>query len=445
MFIRFLKRLPCSINSVVPKYFSRLNELEKYSLKKHLNTYFKRQEQIKTSDKFTKEEKEEVSYMQTPLEKTFYPSQHPKNMDYSDTGIISYKPAVRNLTPFYTLPAEVTKFTEAEYVSPPESRALDICILGPTNAGKSALLNQLVGLTVSAVSPKYNTTREPTKGILTEQSTQLCFYDTPGAIGVDNKADTKILITKAWNIMNECDKVLFVVDSVKHLNEALRSAVKRLRNTTRSVAEQRYFDKLKAIRDNKSIPIMKELREELAGLEEIDDSDNSPQIPTILLLNKIDLATSKDKLRALQRELEDLGQFEKTVFISAKTGYGIESLKQMLLAEAKSRPWSHNPKTKSVQCLAEKAGELMRQEIYNKFYKDIPYNVGIKITSWVPRSNGELIIDYQLDVQRKIHVGILLGEKGRIMEDVKAQCIAELCKLFSRPVKIKVNIVHHKK
>jgi len=439
MFVRLFRRLPCSVAS---RYFSKVNELEKYSLKKHLNIYLKRQELIKTSDKLTKEEEEEVSYMQTPLEKTFYPSQHPKNLDYLDTGIISYKPRVRNLVPFYNLPAEATKFTEAAYVSPPESRALDICILGPANAGKSALFNQLVGITVSAVSPKYNTTRESTKGILTEHNTQLCLYDTPGAIGVNNNANTKILVTKAWNIMNECDKVLFVVDSVKHLNEALKSTVKRLRNTIRSAAEQRYLDKLKAIRDNKSLPTMKELREELAELEEIDDDDNAPQIPSILLLNKIDLATSKAKLRALQRELEDLGQFEKTLFISAKTGYGIENLKQILVSGAKSRPWSHNPKTKSVQCQAEKAGELMRQELYNKFYEDIPYNVGIKIISWVPRSNGELIIDYQLDVPRKKQVGILLGKRGRIMEEVKAQCVAELCKLFSRPIKIKVNIVH---
>jgi len=427
----------------ITRNFSRMEEIKKYSLKKHLKNYLEKQKEIVLGNKsaILPYEKQKINYMERPLDKAFYPMQHPEKLDYKDKGIISYKPKPRNLAEFYKLPSEAIEFKEEPFESPIDSKCLDVCILGLANAGKSLLLNNLVGRTVSAVSPKYNTTTETSIGIYTEirDKIQLNIFDTPGAIRVGNNEKGSLLETAAWDTIVDCDKVLFVVDCLRTMNSTLKDAIKRLRNTTRSAAEQLYLDRIKANRDDKTLPTLEELNQELAEIEEIDE-DNPSQISTVLLLNKVDLATDKEKLKTLQREIEDIGQFEKTMIISAKTGYGIDELKKYLLESAKTRPWNHNPKTKSLQSEADKALEIMRQEIFKHYWHEIPYNVNVKLVSWVPRTNGELILDYQLDAQHKTQVKMLLGKRGRIMEEVKAACTAELCKLLGRPVKINVAV-----
>ncbi len=429
--------------------FSKMSMLEKYSLKQHMKDYTEKKIALLSGSKGTdllKKEEAAVA-MQRPLDSTFYPRQHPQKLDYADTGIISYKPPVRNLAQFYHLPSEAVTFAEEPFESPPNSKEIDACIIGPPNAGKSLLFNSIVGKTVSAVSPKYNTTNDSITGVYTDLNTrsQICLVDTPGAVRIKNNPNSKLLITKAWEAISDCDKVVFVVDSAKHVNAAIRDAVKRLRNTTRSSGETRYLEQLKAARRSDKVPSLTELKKELADIEAIEDEETPAQVPSVLVLNKLDLATKKSAVKALQRELEDLGQFEKTFFISALTGFGVPDLVKYLMENCKSRPWQYNPKTRSLQCEAEKAAEIMRQELYKKYYKNVPYEVGIKIASWVPRSNGELIIDYQLETTTKVQMGILLGKEGRILDEVKQSCVAELCKLLCRPIKIKVNVVAREK
>jgi GTP-binding protein Era len=456
MFARVRWRLLANVRA-----FTKIQTLEKYALMEHKRNYLIKKGVLLEEDatmkgpsaargggKKASESREIVTdstSVQRELDTQMYPRQHPKNLDYPDTNIISYKPPIRNLAAFNHLPPEARVFTEQPFESPEDSRRIDVCIVGAPNAGKSLLFNKIVGCTVSAVSNKAFTTHGSVMGVYTDttSNTQHCIYDTPGATMPSTAKSKKQLLTRAWDTIGECDKVIFLVDSVKHLNNTVKAAIYRLRNMTRTVAEQRFIDRLKAMRNDTDVQALPNIKKELQEIGELEDDneDEAPPVPAILALNKLDLVTSKAQLRTLQRELEDLGQFEKTVFLSAQTGYGIEGLVKHLLETSKRLPWLHNPTTRVPQPEVQKVAEILRQEIYRKYYQDIPHNIDIKVVSWVPRSNGQLIIDFQLDVRTKVQIGILLGQKGRILRDVKEGCQAELCKLLSRPVHIHISIV----
>ena len=104
----------------------------------------------------------------------------------------------------------------------------------------------------------------------------------------------------------------------------------------------------------------------------------------------------------MQNELEDIGEFEKIFHVSAETGFGMDELRSYLLSRTKLRQWDMHPEVKSTQSEVEKAEESMKQAIFEKFFKEIPYQVGIKVVGWVPKLNGELRVDFHLDVKNEI-------------------------------------------
>lgn len=104
-----------------------------------------------------------------------------------------------------------------------------------------------------------------------------------------------------------------------------------------------------------------------------------------------------------------MGNFEKIFHVSALTGFGLDIVRDYLISRAKPRKWKHHPEMKSQQSEVEKAEEAMKQAIFEKFFKEVPYQVGIKVTSWVPKLNGELRIDIDLDVKNKSQKAMLIG------------------------------------
>lgn len=131
--------------------------------------------------------------------------------------------------------------------SPIGSRSLDVCILGAPNAGKSSLMNKMVGKNVSAVSDKYNTTDEATKGIFTdvEERTQLVFMDTPGVTKMNNSIKSTLLVSKAWDEIQNQDLAIMVVDSVKRLSLDVSGAVVRLSQTKMDPSHRKMMDSIK--------------------------------------------------------------------------------------------------------------------------------------------------------------------------------------------------------
>ncbi|KAJ8544275.1 hypothetical protein ON010_g11996 [Phytophthora cinnamomi] len=209
---------------------------------------------------------------------------------------------------------------------PPRPKALDLAVIGRPNAGKSSIMNRLLNVTVSAVSPKYNTTRERILGIYTEGDAQLSFYDTPGLIKPKETHEyVQTLVTTAAETLQGVDLSLLVVDSVKRLDESALQALEKVLTTSAQVCS-----------------------------------------PTMLVMNKFDLVGKREKIN-LDYKVKELSQMieeiygkhydaegaslkvdplayigDNSVKVSAMKGYGMDDLKKTLLSLAVDRPWSYH-------------------------------------------------------------------------------------------------------
>lgn len=223
------------------------------------------------------------------------PVQHPKFT--ADDEIISYQVPPKALTPYFKVPdLALVENDEVFQDSPPGSRGVDVCILGAPNAGKSTLMNTIIGNGVSAVSDKYNTTDDTIKGIYTsfDSRTQIVMMDTPGVTKTSNSMRSNLLVTKAWNEIPSQDLAIFMVDSVKRLSMDIKAAIVRLNNTRVDPTDKKVTD---AIRDG-SFSQDKFDRGDYFMTEE-EKQLQSFVIPSILIMNKVDLVTSKRRLKSL--------------------------------------------------------------------------------------------------------------------------------------------------
>jgi len=178
-----------------------------------------------------------------------YPMQHPRNISNEDTNIISYKDKPLALLEEYSVPRELYEFQPLEFVPPPQSKSLDVGIIGSTNAGKSSLVNALTGGTISAVSPKSNTTLDIREGIWTdtESKSQIVLYDTPGAFRASKHSIfASNVITSAWSVLSDCDKVIFLVDAVKRVDRVMKLSINRFFKLNSDYKMRKLSEKLKS-------------------------------------------------------------------------------------------------------------------------------------------------------------------------------------------------------
>lgn len=117
-------------------------------------------------------------------------------------------------------------------------------------------------------------------------------------------------------------------------------------------------------------------------------------LPCILVMNKVDLIDNKRKMRTLQSEIEDLARFEAIFHVSCETGFGVQNLKEYLISQAKKREWIYNPSLVSEKSPVERAEEAMKQAIMEKYFEELPYQIGSKVVAWVPKINGTLRVDF---------------------------------------------------
>ena len=128
----------------------------------------------------------------------------------------------------------------------------------------------------------------------------------------------------------------------------------------------------------------------------MDETEKKMQggLPCILVMNKVDIVDNKRKMRSLQSEIEDLARFEHIFHVSCETGFGVANVREYLLSVAKERPWVYHKSLVSEKSPVERAEEAMKQAIMEKYFEELPYQIGIKVVSWVPKLNGELRIDF---------------------------------------------------
>lgn len=285
---------------------------------------------------------------------------------------------------------------------PAEPRVIRVALVGLPNAGKSSLLNALLGAPISAVSPKVNTTRESLRGILTLDNCQFIFIDSPGIVGSHKRrAFSRELVKIAWSGYNEADLCFFVADVVKRPTNDCFEAV-------RSICGANLFG---------------------------DES-----VPTALVVNKIDLAGKKKWVRARVREFRTHGKFCEVFYTSAKNGIGLQPIVNFLKRAARPGPWIYSKEMITTQSRVQLLQQLVRGHIFCWFNKDVPYRVGQKVVGWTYSETGALTIEHELLVKSDKVAKMVCGVGGRIVKQMQRNVSNRLTRMWNEPVLLYIHV-----
>jgi GTPase len=262
-----------------------------------------------------------------------------------------------------------------------------VALIGAPNAGKSTLLNALVGAKVSIVSRKVQTTRSLLRGIAVEGNSQLIFVDTPGIFQPKRRLD-RAMVTGAWSGAHDADIIGVLIDARKGLDEEAEAILTRLAEVKR---------------------------------------------PKILLLNKIDLA-ERASLLALAKAANDRVRFEATFMISALTGDGVGDVKKWLAAHAPPGPWLYPPEQMSDAPLRQLAAEITREKLFNRLHQELPYQSTVETESWNERKDGSVRIEQTIYVERESQRKIVLGKGGATIKAIGSEARKEIAEIVEAPV-----------
>ncbi|HEX5599062.1 MAG TPA: GTPase Era [Hyphomicrobiaceae bacterium] len=263
-----------------------------------------------------------------------------------------------------------------------------IAVIGAPNAGKSTLVNALVGAKVTIVSRKVQTTRIPVRGIVVEGTSQLVFLDTPGIFRPRRRLD-RAMVEAAWAGALDADIVVLLVDSLKGITEDV----------------ERILDRLGEAR----------------GLK-------------VLVLNKVDRLADKSKLLTLTEELTKRVEFQRVFMVSALTGSGLKDLKSYLVEVAPPGPWHYPPDELSDLTDRKLAAEITREKIYERLHEELPYSITVETTDWTTKRDGSVRIDQTIYVERESQRKIVLGKGGATVKQISMEARKELAELLGHPV-----------
>jgi GTP-binding protein Era len=287
------------------------------------------------------------------------------------------------------------------------TRAGFVAVIGAPNAGKSTLVNRLVGVKVSIVTQKVQTTRFPIRGVAIEGETQIVLVDTPGIFQPRRRLD-RAMIRSAWAHMQEADAVVLLVDA----NAEVRCID----------GEGRAADK-KAAQDVQSI-----IRALKAQSRKV-----------ILALNKIDLVR-RERLLALTQSLVDHGAFSDVFMISAVSGTGVRDLKAHLAAMMPEGPWLYPADQSADLPVRLLAAEITREKVYLRVHEELPYAAAVETTAFEERLDGSVRIEQTIYVEREGQRAILLGKGGETLKWIGSAARHELASLLERPVHLFLHV-----
>ena len=263
-----------------------------------------------------------------------------------------------------------------------------IALIGEPNAGKSTLLNRMVGAKVSIVTHKVQTTRARIRGICMEGAAQLVFVDTPGLFKPRRRLD-RAMVAAAWGGAMDADIVVLLVEAHRGISSGVQSIIDQLK--------------------------------ELEGRR------------VILAINKIDRVKS-DALLALTQQLNAAFAFEKTFMISAERGHGVPDLRAWLGQELPEGPWLYPEDQIADLPLRMIAAEMTREKLTLRLHQELPYQLTVETESWEERPDGSARVDQVVYVVRDGHKGILLGNKGETIKAVSKAAREELEGFLERRV-----------
>lgn len=274
-----------------------------------------------------------------------------------------------------------------------QTRAGFVAVIGAPNAGKSTLVNALVGQKVAIVSPKAQTTRARLMGIAIQDQSQILLVDTPGIFEPRRRLD-RAMVTAAWTGAQDADLILLVVDAVAGVN---------------------------------------------AELERIMATLGEREHPLFLALNKIDLV-KKPELLALSAALTERLDPAKVFMISAAQGDGVAYLKHALAEAMPEGPWLYPEDEISDATDRMVAAELTREQIVNQLHQELPYATAIETETWEDRADGSTAIRQQILVERDSQKAIVIGKGGRRLKAIGAAARAEIAEHLGRPVHLFLHV-----
>ncbi|MBU1757062.1 MAG: GTPase Era [Alphaproteobacteria bacterium] len=272
-----------------------------------------------------------------------------------------------------------------------------VAVLGAPNAGKSTLVNQLVGQKVAITSAKAQTTRARMLGIALHESdgfaTQMVLVDTPGIFAPKRRLD-RAMVSAAWEGAEAADAVLLMVDPLKQRRHEL-------------------------------LPMLEQLK-------------HRPE-RKFLVLNKVDRA-KKEPLLALAQELGELGDFAEIYFISALTGDGVAELKDVLAALMPQAEWMYPEDQVSDASERLLATEITREQLYKQLHEELPYDSAVRPEKYIQRKDGSLEIHQQIVVARDNQRMIVLGKGGSMIKSIGAAARQELSELLGQKVHLFLHV-----
>jgi GTPase len=269
------------------------------------------------------------------------------------------------------------------------TRAGFIALIGEPNAGKSTLLNRMVGAKVSIVTHKVQTTRARIRGVAMEGESQLVFVDTPGLFQPRRRLD-RAMVAAAWGGAADADIVVLLIEA----NRGLTEGVERI----------------------------------LEGLEGIGEGRK-----VALAINKIDRVDAP-VLLGLSKEMNERFPFVETFMISAERGHGIDTLRQWLAGELPEGPWLYPEDQIADLPMRMIAAEMTREKLTLRLHQELPYQMTVETENWEERKDGSARIDQLIYVVRDGHKGIVLGAKGETIKSVSKAAREELEEFLGRKV-----------
>ena len=273
------------------------------------------------------------------------------------------------------------------------SRCGLVTVLGAPNAGKSTLVNALVGQKVAIVSPKAQTTRARLMGIAIEGDAQILLVDTPGIFTPNRRLD-RAMVKAAWEGAEEADRVVLVIDAAARLGGKVEQMIE--------------------------------------GVEARPE-------PRVLVLNKVDIAKKEDLL-VLAARLSERLQPEAVFMVSASTGDGVPELKSHLAKAMPESPW-HFPEDQLTDVTDRMvAAELTREQLYLQLHKELPYASAVATEKWEDRKDGSTVIHQQIYVERDSQKAIVVGKGGSRLKEIGAAARAAISEHLGRKVHLFLHV-----
>ncbi len=268
-------------------------------------------------------------------------------------------------------------------------RAGFVALIGEPNAGKSTLLNRMVGTKISIVTHKVQTTRTRIRGVAIEGDAQIVFVDTPGLFRPRRRLE-RAMVAAAWGGAADADVVVLMIEAHRGITAGVTEIVEalRARATGRTVA---------------------------------------------LAINKID-KVKPDVLLELAARMNELFPFEQTFMISAEKGHGVGDLRKWLAGQMPRGPWLYPEDQIADLPMRMLAAEITREKLTLRLHQELPYQLTVETESWEERRDGSVRIDQVIYVSRDGHKGIVLGHKGETVKAVGKAARADLEQILDRRI-----------